>query len=118
MTSAPFTFDVKGIIAVLVIIGSFGLIGIYVERGQVPDATIVAFVSLPLGAVIGFYFGHINGAATALANSAIDLSTQAIAASSQRRSGDTTVSGPATVTVVPPPTSGSPSSSSSSGSPA
>lgn len=90
-----FSFDVKGIIAVLVIIGSFGLIGIYVERSQVPDATIVAFVSLPLGAVIGFYFGHINGAATALANSAISLSSSALQAASQRRVGDPTLAGQA-----------------------
>ena len=103
------SFDVKGIIAVLVIIGSFGLIGIYVERSQVPDATIVAFVSLPLGAVIGFYFGHINGAATALANNATSLASQAIIATAQRRVGDVTITGPAEVhaTSSSPPGGGS-----------
>lgn len=100
------TFDIKGLIAVLVIIGSFGLIGIYVYRGEVPDATIVAFVSLPLGAVIGFYFGHINGAATALAQQTTTLAAQAIAAASTRRTTDV---GPApvppagsAVLVIPP----------------
>ena len=101
MQNAPFTFDIKGIIAVLVIIGSFGLVGIYVERGVVPDATIMAFVSLPLGAVIGFYFGHINGAATALAQQTTALAAQALTASVQRRTGDITVSGPVAVTATP-----------------
>lgn len=103
MQNAPFTFDIKGIIAVLVIIGSFGLVGIYVERGVVPDATIMAFVSLPLGAVIGFYFGHINGAATALAQQTTALAAQALTASVQRRTGDITVSGPVAVTATPVP---------------
>lgn len=78
----------KGIIAVLVIGGSFGLLAIYVLRGQVPDATVVAFVALPLGAVIGFYFGHINGAATALANNATALAATALTAASARRVTD------------------------------
>lgn len=81
-------FDVKGAIAILVIIASFGLIGIYVYRGQVPDATVVGLVSLPLGAVLGFYFGHVNGAASALASSALTLSQQAITSAAQRRITD------------------------------
>lgn len=103
MQNAPFQVDIKGLIAVLVIIGSFGLIGIYVLRGQVPDATVVGIVSLPLGAVIGFYFGHINGAATALANQTTLLANQALTASLARRQGDTTVTGPVTVTTSAPP---------------
>lgn len=84
------TFDVKGAIAILVIVGSFGLLGIYVFRGQVPDATVVAFVALPLGAVIGFYFGHINGAATALSNNATELARSALTAAARRRVTDVT----------------------------
>ena len=89
MSAPKLTSDeVKGAIALLVIIGSFLIMGIYVIRGEIPDATVVAFLSLPLGAVIGFYFGHINGQATALANSAIQLSNQAITASNNRRVDD------------------------------
>lgn len=79
----------------MVIAGAFAIMGIYVVRGQVPDATVVAFLSLPLGAVIGFYFGHINGTATALSNSATSLSVvatnlaaHALASSSNRRTDD------------------------------
>lgn len=90
-------FDVKGLIAVMVIGGSFTLLGIYVFRGQVPDATVVAFVALPLGAVIGFYFGHINGAATALANNATALAGAALTAAAQRRTTDA-----GTPTLTPP----------------
>jgi hypothetical protein len=80
--------DVKGIIAVLVIVAAFFLVGIYVYRGQVPDATVVAILSTPVGAVIGFYFGHVNGAATALANQTTALAAQALSASVTRRGTD------------------------------
>lgn len=96
--------DVKGIIAILVILGVFAIIGVYVYRGQAPDAVVASLASGALMAVISFYFGHVNGAATALANQAAQLASQAITASTQRRAGDPpTVQAP--VTVVAPPQS-------------
>jgi hypothetical protein len=85
------TFDVKGIVAVLVVIGSFGLLGVYVLHGQVPDATISGIIGTALGLVLGFYFGHVNGVAQAAANQAAQLSIQAstiLQAAQQRRAGD------------------------------
>jgi hypothetical protein len=93
---------VKGIIAVLVILAAFVLVGIYVWRGQVPDATVVAILSTPVGAVIGFYFGHVNGAATALANQTTALAAQALSAATMRRGTDPPMVQPA-VLVMPPP---------------
>jgi hypothetical protein len=97
------TIDVKGIVAVLVVVGSFGLIGVYVVQGKTPDTAILAVCGTSLGLVLGFYFGHINGAATALANSATELAAQAIAAATARRAGDVTVTGPAAVVPVAVP---------------
>src|SRR6267378_2693781 len=97
------TIDVKGIVAVLVVVGSFGLIGIDVVQGKTPDTAVLGVCGTALGLVLGFYFGHINGAATALANSAVELSNQAIAASLARRAGDVTVTGPAAVVPVNTP---------------
>jgi hypothetical protein len=85
------TFDIKGIVAVLVVIGSFGLIGIYVLEGHVPDATVAGIVGTALGLVLGFYFGHVNGSTQAAANQAAQLSlqaTQILTAAQQRRAGD------------------------------
>lgn len=72
------TFDLKGIVAVLVVLGSFGLIGIYVLQGRVPDVAILGFCGTSTGMVLGFYFGHLNGSQTALASSAVQLAQQAI----------------------------------------
>ena len=76
--------DVKSVIALLVIAGTFAILGIYVVEGQTPDATVVGMISLPLGAVIGFYFGHINGAATALATATTTLAAAAQATVEKR----------------------------------
>lgn len=106
------TVDVKGIIAVLVVVGSFGLIAGYIFTGGKLDTgtgvAVVAFCSSPMSLVIGFYFGHINGAATALAQASTALASQALVASVQRRTGDPTpppvvaASGSTVVAVVPP----------------
>ena len=83
--------DIKGIVAVLVVIGSFALIGGYVFMGKVPDATVAGIVGTSLGLVLGFYFGHQNGSASALATQASVLNqqaTQILTLSSQRRQGD------------------------------
>lgn len=97
------TIDVKGIVAVLVVVGSFGLLGIDVVQGKAPDTAVLGVCGTALGLVLGFYFGHINGAATTLANSAIALSNQAIVAATTRRAGDVTVVGPAAVVPVAAP---------------
>ncbi len=95
--------DIKGAIALLVIVGSFALIGVYALRNESPDVTVVAMISTPVGAVIGFYFGHINGAATQLATQTTALAAQALAASTQRRGGDPpVVTAPALVVPAPP----------------
>ncbi len=80
--------DVKGIVAIIVVIGSFVLIGAPVLRGQVPGTVEFGFASGALMLVLGFYFGHVNGAATALANNATALAGQAITAAAQRRGSD------------------------------
>lgn len=83
--------DIKGIVAILVVIGSFGLMGIYVYEGKVPDATVAGIVGTAMGLVLGFYFGHQNGSASALANQASVLNqqaTQILTLASQRRQSD------------------------------
>lgn len=102
----------KGAIALTVILGSFALIGVYVVRGQVPDATVVGMLSLPVGAVLGFYFGHINGSATALAQAATSLAISAQATVEKRvplPAGATPppIVVPPAVVVPPPPPGGS-----------
>lgn len=102
------TFDIKGIVAVLVVIASFGLVGIYVERGQVPDATVVGLCGTSLGLVLGFYFGHVNGVAQQAATQAAQLSIQAgqiLQLAAQRRASDplaTIPPAPAPPADVPP----------------
>ena len=71
--------DVKGAIAILVVVGSFGLIAPYVYTGRAPDHDVLLFVSAALMLVLGFFFGHVNGTQTTLANSAVQLATQALA---------------------------------------
>jgi hypothetical protein len=104
-------FDVKGVIAILVVIFSFVLVGgsMYVDVGHTPDPSAVAIAGTALGAVLGFYFGHANGAAAALTQNAASLNasaaqlnsqaTQILSLAQQRRSSDTSgavvaVSGP------------------------
>lgn len=97
--------DAREIIAVLVTIGSFGLLGGYIFTGGHLDSGtgvgLVAFSSGALGAVLGFYFGKTNGAQTQLALSTSSLANQALNMVAARRAGDVTVTGPATVTSTP-----------------
>lgn len=97
--------DAREIIAVIVTIGSFGLLGGYIFTGGHLDSGtgvgLVAFSSGALGSVLGFYFGKTNGTQAALAQSATALSNQALTAATQRRAGDPQVV-TAPVTVVPP----------------
>lgn len=69
-------FNVQGVIAVIVIVGSFALVGVYVIRGQQPDAVIIGLVSGAVMAILGFYFGHSNGTTSALATAATTLANQ------------------------------------------
>lgn len=64
------SINIQGVIAVLVVIGCFALLGVYVVRGQAPDGVVIAVVSGSIMAVLGFYFGHANGTTSALAAAA------------------------------------------------
>jgi len=66
----------QGILAVITMVGAFVLMGIYVYRGQTPDATVTGLIALPLGAVVGFFFGHSNGTTSALAQAATALANR------------------------------------------
>ena len=101
------TIDVKGIVAVLVVLGSFALMGEYVIRGQVPDATVAGVVGTSLGLVLGFYFGHVNGSVSALASQASSLNqqaTQILTLAQNRRGSDS----PAAIPPAPPVALGNP----------
>jgi hypothetical protein len=74
-------FNVQGVIAITVIVGSFLLVGVYVIRGETPDAVIIGLVSGAVMAILGFYFGHSNGTTSALATAATTLANQVTAAS-------------------------------------
>ena len=82
--------EAREIIAVIVTLGSFGMLGGYVfyTGGHLDSGTgvaLVAFSSGALGSVLGFYFGKTNGAQIALASSTTQLANQAILANQQRR---------------------------------
>lgn len=93
--------DVKGIIAVLVVIGSFALMGVYVYQDRIPDATVAGIVGTSMGLVLGFYFGHANGSVAALASQAAILNqqaTQILTRAASRRQSDP----PPLIPPVPP----------------
>jgi len=71
--------DAKSLLAILIVLGTFGILGIYVYEGKAPDAVIASILSGALVGVVGFYFGHQNGTVTALAATATQLATTAIA---------------------------------------
>lgn len=84
--------DAREVLAVIVTLGSFGLLAGYIFTGGHLDSGtgvgLVAFTSGSLGSVLGFYFGKTNGAQTAMAHASAELSTQAIQAAINRRAGD------------------------------
>jgi hypothetical protein len=96
--------DAREIIAVIVTLGTFGLLGGFVFTGGHLDSgtgvALVAFTSGSLGSVLGFYFGKTNGAQTQLASSTTMLASQALQMASQRRTTDVLVPG---VTQPAPP---------------
>lgn len=72
----PSNVDTKAVIAVLVIIASFIIIGVYAFSNRSPDGYVVAIVSGSISAILGFYFGHANGSMTALSQSTIALANR------------------------------------------
>jgi hypothetical protein len=72
----PPGLSTQGVLAIITLLGAFLIMGIYVWRGESPDATVTGLISLPLGAVIGFFFGHSNGTTSALANAATALANR------------------------------------------
>ena len=66
----------QSIIAVLVVIGSFVIIGAYIIENRSPDGYVIAIVAGSLSGVLGFYFGHSNGTTSALATAATTLANQ------------------------------------------
>jgi len=83
--------DIKGVLAILVVVGSFGLLAPYAYTLRPPDHELLLFVGGALMLVLGFFFGHVNGAQTALANSAVQLAQQAIEKRTSAPQGSTTV---------------------------
>lgn len=69
----------KTVIAVLVLVFSFGLLAfsMYLGNGK-PDEVVASIASGAIVGVVGFFFGHQNGTQTALASSAVQLAQQAI----------------------------------------
>jgi hypothetical protein len=71
--------DVRAALAILVVLGAFLIVGVpYVAFGRAPDKDVLLFANGAQLLVLGYFFGHINGAQTALTNSAVQLAQQAI----------------------------------------
>lgn len=68
--------DSKSIIAGMVILGCFALLGIYVWQNRTPDAVVAAIIGGALMGVVNFFFGHLNGTVTGLAQAAAQLANQ------------------------------------------
>jgi hypothetical protein len=92
--------DVKGAIAILVVIGTFVIVGVpYIAYNRSPDHDVLLFASAALMLVLGYFFGHINGTQTALTNNAVQLVQQAL----EKRAQPITLPVVATVPVQPAP---------------
>lgn len=87
--------NTQGLLAILTMLAAFALLGVYVVRNETPDSTVVGLIALPLGAVVGFYFGHSNGTTSALATAATTLANSVNA---QRVGTDAVIA----ASVVPP----------------
>jgi hypothetical protein len=86
--------DSKGILAILVTLGCFLLLGLYVIRGEQPPDVILLIVSSSLAGVLAYYFGAHNGNITGLANAATQVSAMAAQLANQaieKRQQTTTV---------------------------
>ena len=94
-------FDSKAIIAVVVLLGCFGLLAPYVIDFKTPPDVILLIVAPAITGVIAYYFGAHNGAMTGLATAATQTSQLAAQLASQaieKRSAPTT-----TVVMQQPP---------------
>lgn len=99
--------DAREVIAVLIVGGAFGLMFYYLSTGGKLDSgtgvALVAFCGQPVAAIIGFYFGRTNGAATALAQSSNNLAVLSLQMAQQRRAGDVVVTAATVPSTTPPP---------------
>ena len=101
------TLDIKGVIAILVVVGAFLLVGVpYVWHGSSPDKDVLLFAGGALMLVLGFYFGHLNGSQTALANSTVQLATLALRSSTVPAPVSPPTAPAKVTTIVEPPTAG------------
>jgi membrane protein DedA with SNARE-associated domain len=57
--------DSKTLVALVILVGTFILLGFYAYQGKTPDAVMVAVVGPLAGAAAGYFFGRANGAAEA-----------------------------------------------------
>lgn len=92
----------KDLIALVVLILSFGLLVPYVVRGQVPPDVILLITAPAIMGVLAYYFGAHNGNITGLAASAVQVSNMAAQLAQQaleKRTAPTTAVLP--VAVVP-----------------
>jgi hypothetical protein len=81
--------DVKGLLAVVIVVLSFLLVAldvyvrIFVRGGETLDPAVIGISSGAIFGVVAFYFGHANGTVTALAQSAAALSQTAVQLNAQ-----------------------------------
>jgi hypothetical protein len=68
--------SVQGVLAIIVVIGDFIVMGLYIALNRSPDGYIIALVSGSFFAVTGFFFGHANGSTSALAVAATALANR------------------------------------------
>jgi len=66
----------QSVIGIMVVIGSFSLMALYVYRNEVPADYVIAIVASALSGVLGFFFGHSNGTTSALATAATALANR------------------------------------------
>lgn len=65
--------SIQALLALVVIIGDFGIVVTFIAVNRPPDEYIVALVSGSFSLVLGFFFGHANGTTSALAVAATAL---------------------------------------------
>jgi hypothetical protein len=98
----------KDVIALVVLVLSFGLLVPYVVTATVPPDVILLIAAPAISGVLAYYFGAHNGNITGLAASAVQVSNMAAQLASQaieKRSA--AQAAPQTVVVAPTTTAGS-----------
>jgi len=100
------SFDAKTLIAVLVVTGSFCLLGIYVVQNRTPDQLVGYVIAGALSYVLGFFFGQHNGVLSGQLQASSQLA-QALIAQMQQMSAPPPAPLPAKVTtIIEPPAAG------------